>query len=308
VKAFKCLFSLLFWLLPVSSPFASDSLQLQKVTDDVYAIVGELGNRTPENLGDNATFGFVVTSQGVVLIDAGATFKGAKKIEQVVKTVTDKSIAVVINTGGQDHRWLGNGYFKSIGARIIASKDAVEDQKARTQDQFIMLASLVGEDGIKGTDAVYAGKTFDDKYEFVLGGVTFDIIHPGKAHTAGDSFVWLPQKNVMFTGDIVFTERMLGIGAQSNITSWISAYQSMAAYEPQYVVPGHGQATSLSKAKKDTYDYLVYLRNAVSEFMQSGGDITAISHIDQSKFSYLQNYETLAGRNAQQVFVELEWE
>jgi len=134
------------------------------------------------------------------------------------------------------------------------------------------------------------------------------VIHPGKAHTPGDSFVWLPQKSVMFTGDIVFTERMLGIGSQSNITSWISAYQSMAAYHPLHVVPGHGRATNLSKAKKDTYDYLVYLRNAVSEFMEGGGDISEISRIDQSQFSYLQNYETLAGRNAQQVFVELEWE
>lgn len=308
MKTSKYLISLLFWLFPLSQSFAIDSLKLQKVTDGVYAIVGELGNRTPKNLGNNATFGFIVTLEGVVLIDSGGTYKGAKEIHHLIKSITDKPITTIINTGGQDHRWLGNGYFKEQGARIIANKKAVQDQKTRSQDQFILLGNLVGVEGIKGTDAVYAEQTFDEKFEFMLGGVTFEVHHAGQAHTPGDSFVWLPQKNVMFTGDIVYTERMLDVGSQSNSKSWISAYQSMAAYKPMHVVPGHGQATDLSIARKATYDYLVSLRNAVSDFMESGGDISEISSVDQSKFSHLLNYETLAGRNAQQVFIELEWE
>jgi hypothetical protein len=112
----------------------------------------------------------------------------------------------------------------------------------------------------------------------------------------------------MFTGDIVYVERMLGVGTQSNSKSWISVYQSMAAYKPQYLVPGHGQATNLSQANKDTYDYLVFLRKSISDFMENGGDITDISSVDQSRFNYLLNYEMLSGRNAQQVYIEMEWE
>jgi glyoxylase-like metal-dependent hydrolase (beta-lactamase superfamily II) len=308
MNTYKHLLTLLLTLILASQAFASETLKVQKVTDNIYAIVGELGNRSPENLGNNATFGFVITSEGVVLIDPGGTYKGAKEIHGVIKSITDKPVTAVINTGGQDHRWLGNGYFKEQGATLIASNKAVEDQKARTQDELFRIGSLVGDDALSGTNAVYAKRTFDDELKFESGGIKFEIIHAGQAHTPGDSFVWLPQYSVIFTGDIVYTQRMLGVGSQSNSKSWVDVYQSMAAYKPDHVVPGHGEATNLARANADTYDYLVYLRESVSAFMENGGDITEISSIDQSKFSYLLNFETLAGRNAQKVFTELEWE
>lgn len=308
MKALTLLLAFLILTLPFSQSWADEKLTLQKVVDDVYAIVGDLGNRTADNLGNNATFGFVVTTEGVVLIDSGGTYQGAQKIEQIIKTVTDKAVVTVVNSGGQDHRWLGNGYFKKLGAQIIASEDAVIDQKERTQDQFFILGNLVGDIFIKDTDAVYAEKTFKEQFDFKVGNTIFNIRHSGQAHTPGDSFIWLPQKKVMFTGDIVYVERMLGVGAQSNSKSWISVFETMAAYKPEHLIPGHGQATDLSHAIKDTYDYLVFLRKSVSDFMEDGGDITEISSVSQSKFNYLLNYKTLSGRNAQQVFTEMEWE
>ena len=308
VKIFEQFFCLLILVLPFSQSWADGKLERQKVTEDVYAIVGELGNRTPDNLGNNATFGFVVTSEGVVVIDSGGTYQGARNIDLLIKEVTDKPVVTVINTGGQDHRWLGNDYFKKQAALIIASEKAVIDQKNRSQDQFILLANLVGEDAVKNTDAVYADKTFVENFEFELGGVIFEIHHRGQAHTPGDSFVWLPQKKVMFTGDIVYVERMLGVGTQSNSRSWINVFQAMAAYEPLHLIPGHGKPTNLIQATKDTYDYLLFLRKSVSDFIENGGDISDIGGVDQSKFGYLVNHEIIAGRNAQQVFTELEWE
>jgi glyoxylase-like metal-dependent hydrolase (beta-lactamase superfamily II) len=308
MKTSRYLLPLLFCLLPLSQSFAAASLELQKVTRDVYAIVGELGNRTPKNLGDNATFGFVVTKKGVVLIDSGGTYDGAKAIHSIIKSVTNKPVVIVINTGGQDHRWLGNGYFKQQGAQIIASEAAVKDQKARVKDQFFMLGNLVGEEEIKSTNPVYAEKVFENNYSFKLGDTVFEIHHVGQAHTPGDSFVWLPQKHVMFTGDIVYTERMLGILDHSNSKSWVEVFQAMAAFNPEHIVPGHGHATNLDQAQKDTYDYLVYIRQAVTDFMEGGGDISDIGNIDQSKFAYLINFDILAGRNAQQVYSEMEWE
>lgn len=306
MKILKLLLALL--IFACSQSWADGDLKLQQVTEGVYAIVGELGNRSAGNLANNATFGFVVTTEGVVLIDPGGTYQGAQKIDLLIKEVTDKPVVKVINTGGQDHRWLGNGYFQKQGAQIIASAAAVSDQKARTQDQFIRLGSLVGDEGLKGTDAVYADKTFKQQLEFKLGDTRFEIHHAGQAHTPGDSFIWLPQKKVMFTGDIVYVERMLGVGSQSNSKSWVRVYQTMAAYQPRYLIPGHGAATNLSQANKDTYDYLVFLRQAVTDFIEDGGDLTEISSVDQSKFDYLLNFKMLAGRNAQQVFTELEWE
>lgn len=304
---YKYLATLLL-LLTTSQSFANEPLRLQGVTDGVYAIVGELGNRTATNLGNNATFGLVITTEGAVLIDSGGTYKGAVEIHRIIRSITEKPVIAVINTGGQDHRWLGNGYFKENGAKLIAGKKAVEDQKERLNSQLTRISNLVGEPGMAGTNPVFAEQTFDDNLAIEFGGVTFEIFHTGQAHTPGDSFVWLPQKSVMFTGDIVYTQRMLNVGSQSNSKSWVNVYQNMAAYEPDHVVPGHGEATDLARANADTYDYLTFLRNSVSTFMENDGDISEVGSIDQSGFSYLLNYESLAGRNAQKVFTELEWE
>ncbi len=287
---------------------AQAELELQPVAADVYAIVGDLGNRSPQNLGNNATFGLVLTSAGAVLIDPGGSYRGAQQIDALIDQVTDAPVVTVINTGGQDHRWLGNGYFRERGARIIASATAVADQRTRMQDQFIRLEGLVGKAGLAGTEAEFADESFETEYAFSLGDTRFELRHAGQAHTPGDIFVWLPQQRVMFTGDIVYVERMLGVGSQSNSKSWVSAFETMAAYAPEHIVPGHGHATDLARAKRDTYDYLRFLRETIAAFIDDGGDMSEIGSIDQSRYHYLLNHETLAGRNAQQVFTELEWE
>ena len=295
-------------LTVVGQAGANQQLEVQRVTDNVYAIVGELGNRTPENLGNNATFAFVVTDVGVVLVDSGGTAGGAAAIDAAIDTVTDQPVVKVINSGGQDHRWLGNSYFKAQGAEIIASENAVIDQQARSENQLMLLANLVGEEGLASTKPVVAETTFESEIRFELGGTAFEIYHAGQAHTPGDSYVWLPQKKVMLTGDIVYIDRMLGVGAQSNSQSWLSVYQSMAAHKPEHLVPGHGPATTLEKANQDTYSYLVFLRESVGSFMEDGGEMTGIGSVDQSEFSYLLNFDSISGRNAQQVYSEMEWE
>lgn len=286
----------------------ADNLQLVNVAKDVYALVGPITNRTPQNLGNNATFGFVVTDDGVVLIDSGGSFMGAQEIHQAIKKVTDKPVRYVINSGGQDHRWFGNSYFSAQGASIISSKAARADHQQRLSNQISNLTALIGDDKFSGTQEKYADILFDTDYDLTLGGVRFEIHHVGQAHTPGDSYIWLADRSVMFSGDIVYVERMLGVGEQSNSRSWVEVFESMAAYNPEHVVPGHGHPVALSVAEKDTYAYLLALRNQVAAFMQQGGDASDIAQVDLNEFNYLYNFETLAGRNALKVYTELEWE
>jgi len=290
------------------SAHAEPVLKTEKITDNVYALVGPTTNRDEKNLGNNANFGVIVTKEGVVLIDPGGTFKGAQMIHDSIRAITSKPVTHVINTGGQDHRWLGNGYFKSQGAHIIANAKAVTDQKSRLQDQLIGLGNLVGDDGLVGTEAVYADEAFVDQKIFTVGDTRIEIYHAGQAHTPGDSFVWIPEHKVMFSGDIVYMDRMLGVGSQSAHRSWIDAFTVMASKQPEVIIGGHGKPADLAKATADTYNYLVFLRNAVLAFIDEGHGMEEISKIDQSRFSYLDNFETLKGRNAQRVFEELEWE
>jgi glyoxylase-like metal-dependent hydrolase (beta-lactamase superfamily II) len=297
-------------LLPLMSfaRAAPVELALQPVTDGVWALVGEMAQRSPDNLANNATFGVIDTGAGLVLVDPGGSAKGAAQIDAAIKTFSDKPVVLVINTGGQDHRWLGNAYWQAKGARIVASAAAVADQQARSRDQLIALDNLVGKDGMAGTNPVHADETFDTELTLTVGETEIRLYHWGAAHTPGDAAVWLPAKQVLFSGDIIYVERMAGVGPMSDIKSWIEVYGHATALPALHLVPGHGHATDLDQADRDTGHYLRALRDRVALFIQDGGTLAEINRVDQSEFMRLQAADELAGRNAHQVFQQLEFD
>ncbi len=136
----------------------------------------------------------------------------------------------------------------------------------------------------------------------------FEIHHPGPSHTPGDSFVWIKKQKTAFTGDLVYVERIVGIGPQSHSGKWIESFKAMASYKPAHIIPGHGHATTLERATRDTFDYLVNLRRVMAAHIENGGEMIDSVGVDQSAFSYLIQFKALAKRNAQQVYSEMEWE
>ncbi len=206
------------------------------------------------------------------------------RVNAAIRTVTDQPVIFVIDTGGQDHRWLGNGYWQVLGATVIASEDAVADQRARGSMQMTALAQLLGA-APDGTEPSYADVTFEADHTLVVGGLTFEIVRPGAAHTPGDSFVWAPDRDVVFTGDIVYGERILGVGDQSSIAEWPAAFEVIEATGATHVVPGHGHATLMQRARADTYDYLMNLRARLRTLLDEGGDMKDAPAVDQSAFA-----------------------
>lgn len=116
-----------------------------KVTDDIYAFVGPLGQRSEANAGLNANYGFVITATGVILIDSGASSHSASMLEKAIKEVTLKPIRWVLNTGSQDHRWLGNAYFAKQGAEVHAMAGTIKTQRIFAQQQLDNLKRFVGD-------------------------------------------------------------------------------------------------------------------------------------------------------------------
>ncbi len=302
----KLLFSLISILL-FSSLHAEIPLKVSKVADNIYALKGELNQRSKENYANNATFGLVVTNEGALLIDSGGSYLGAKQIAKTIKTITDKPVKVVINTGGQDHRWWGNSYFKALGAHIITSKAAYADQKKRANDEYNGLERFLG-DAIKGTKDVYADEQFENTLDLTLGQYTFKLIYAGAAHTVGDSFVWMPKEKILFAGDIVFMDRLLGPGPAADTASWMKVFETMASYKPEVIIPGHGAPGSLKKATEETYDYIKFMRSEVAKILDNDGSMQDAAKIDQSHYSYLKVYDKMAGRSAQAFFSQMEFE
>ena len=293
----------LFFL--VSSAHAFETV---KVNERVYALVGELGQRSPENLGHNMTSGFIVGDEAVAVVDPGACYKGAERIEAAVRAVTDKPIRWVINSGAQDHRWLANGWFKARGATVVAAEAARDYMEATADRQLEGIKKWVGE-GCDGTEPVFPEVTFDDRHVIDLGGERVELRFTGGAHTPGDAFVWLPDSGVLFTGDAVYVQRLLGV-FPNGLKRWIASLELMRdELKPTVVIPGHGHVTDLNEAMRDTYDYLVLLRDRVQARIDDGAfdAVEAAQGLDQSAFSYLENWDQLSFRamNAQRVADEL---
>lgn len=305
------IFLLSITVLNVSWSRPSERIETQKVTDNVYALVGQRGPMSKWNYGTNATFGVVITAKGVVLIDTGASYLAAKEIHRKIKEITDKPIILVINTGSEDLRWLGNSYFKELGAKIITSDVALKDQRERANDLINRLDEYIFPKFSAGTKDVYANETFLKSKYFNIANTKFVLTYTGPSYLAGDFFVWMPDEKIVFTGDIVSTERMLAVSRDSNTASWLKAFEAIRDLKPVYVIPGHGHATDIKKATADTYDYLSLLRSSVKQFIKDGGKIEDVSTLKEyplSPYERLIGFEMLLGRNALHVYMELEWE
>lgn len=294
-------------LLLVGSLTAS-AFDTVRVADNIYALVGDLGQRSPENLGHNMTSGFIVTNEGVVVIDTGGSRANAEAIHAAIRKVSDKKIIYAINSGGQDHRWFGNDYFRKQGAKIVAADSTAKDMRDRGAEQVERIKPLLG-DKFAGTQLVYPDTTFAQRMTLPVKGITIELIYSGGAHTPGDLLVWLPQSSVAFAGDTVFAERMLGILPDS-AGRWIKSLEYLRdTLQPRVVVPGHGKVTDMKQAQRDSYDYLVFLRSTVTKRFADGAfdPVEASQNLDQSRFSYLKNYEDLGlrSRNALAVAEEL---
>jgi glyoxylase-like metal-dependent hydrolase (beta-lactamase superfamily II) len=294
--------------LAIVGPGSARALDLVTVAPDVHALVGELGQRSPANLGSNSTHGFVVTAAGIVVIDPGATAKGAAQIEQRIRAISDRPIVAVINTGGQDHRWLGNGYFKARGARLIASQAAIADQKQRFDLQWMALKMLVGEPGLDGTEPAYADTAISGRTTLQFGDTLFELIPSGGAHTPGDLIVWLPGPRIVFAGDVVYTDRLLAVLPVSSTRSWLAAFALVESLNPGTIVPGHGKPGHLATARRHTRDYLAHIRGLARQSLDRGDTIEDTLRGDQSIFSTLTGFDLLARPNLQQTYIEMEFE
>jgi glyoxylase-like metal-dependent hydrolase (beta-lactamase superfamily II) len=296
-------------LASVSLDTLAVEVSFKPVTEGVYAYVGETGPRSYDNEGLNATIGLVDTPAGVVLIDSGATFQSARKIDEAIKKITSRPVRWVINTGGQDHRWLGNGYFIAQGAEVIAHASAKADMQARGGDYLAALGTALKE-RVEGTVPTLPTRFVEGNDNALeLGGITLALRYRGGGHTPGDMMVWLPGKKVLFSGDVVYVDRVLSVIPVSNTKAWLASFKVIEDLQPQYVVPGHGKVSTLATARADTADYLVALRAHMKKAVDEGVDVSAAGKsFNTALFMRLLNAADLMPGNSSRTYLEVERE
>jgi glyoxylase-like metal-dependent hydrolase (beta-lactamase superfamily II) len=291
------------------APSAAHAFQpkAEKVVDNVYAIVGPLGQRSADNDGLNANFGFIVTPGGVILVDSGASLLGAKKIEAAIARVTKQPVRWVVNTGSQDHRWLGNDYFAGKGAEVIAMSRTAATQAEYAAQHMEGLTRFLGK-RMQGTQPLPAPKTLaGESATLERGGETLQLTYTN-AHFPGDAWVWLPRQRVMFSGDLVYVDRLLGVLPWSSVKNGQQAFKALAALKPARIVPGHGRVCDLAQAQRETGDYYDFLADKVGAAAREMEPLSATldRYADLPAFRHLMNYSDLHRANMNRAFTQFE--
>lgn len=279
-----------------------------EVIPHVWSAIGATGPATYENAGHNNNLSFVVTGEGVVVINGGGSYLLAKALHDEIRAISDEPVILVIDENGQGHAMLGNSYWAEQGVAILAHEDAAADFEERSADIV---------DGAKGrlkeraekTAAALPTETFADRKDLELGNFKIEVLYLGTAHSPGDIQVWLPDQKLVIAGDIAFHERLLPVFDNTDtagwVETWINEFENLGAL---HVIPGHGHPTNLAQVRRYTLDYLQHLRARIRTHIDDGGELAEAYYIDQSEYEHLDAFELLATRNAGRVFEHMEFE
>ena len=274
----------------------------------VFSAIGATAPPTYENSGHNNNLSFVITDDGVVVVNGGASYRLARALHDEIKLLTDQPVKLVINENGQGHAMLGNSYWAEQGVDILAHVEAIEEIEA--EGDFILQGmERYNRDKAEGTTVVVPNLSFEDRYDFTLGDVSFEVLHLGPAHGPGDTQVWIPQWSTVIAGDMAFHERMPPIFEGACTKCWIETFDGpFTDLGATYVIPGHGHPTNMAQVTRYTTDYLKDLRAKIGEHIDNGGELADAYYVDQSQWAHLDTFEELATKNAGRVYEEMEWE
>ncbi|TJZ89952.1 MBL fold metallo-hydrolase [Paracoccus gahaiensis] len=280
-----------------------------EVAPGVYSAIGATQPPTYENAGHNNNLSFIVTADGVAVVNGGASWKLAAALHSEIRKITDQPVKLVINENGQGHSMLGNSYWATQNIPILAHKDAAADFIDVSGPSGLEALNEYAGENAAGTRIVEPTELFSHRKDIQMGDTKIEVLHLGSAHSPGDTQVWLPDSKVLIAGDIAFSERMPPIFEGTCTLCWIETFETkLQLLGAEIVVPGHGAPTDLATVRHGTVDYLKDLRAKISEHIESGGDLSQAYYVDQSQWAYMDTFEELAAKNAGMVFSEVEFE
>lgn len=307
---------LLYWsaLSPVyaagaSYPAVTVPMTLKQVSDHAFYVQGLAGTAF-EHEGFVSNAGAVVTSEGVVVIDALGTPSLAHRFVSLLREVTDQPIKKVIATHYHADHIYGLQVFEELGAEIIAPAGAEdylmsEVAQQRLEERRFSLEPWVND----STRLVDPNHYINREWRFSMGGVEFMVTPVGSAHSDADLTVYVEPDRVLFSGDIIFEGRVPFVG-NANSRHWLEVLKNMEAREVAALIPGHGAAADKpNEAVGLTVRYLSYLREKMGKAVEAFIPFDeAYAAVDWSEFADLPAFEAANRRNAYQVYLAMEAE
>ncbi len=297
--------------LPVLQPDRASGTMLYnspvKVVDGIWSAIGATAPPTYENSGHNNNLSFIITPDGVVVMNAGDNYLLAQALHREIQQRTDQPVKYVVLENGQGHAMLGMNYWQQQGAIVIAHEDTATEIE-HTGDEVLARMQTRNRDKAMGTELSQPDELFSDKRVIELGGETIELLNLGPAHSPGDIIMWLPKRKIVIAGDIAFHQRLLPVFEHTDTAAWIETWETFAALGATIVVPGHGDPTVMEEVEKYTLGYLQHMRQVIGDLLDSGGTLIDAYAVDQSAYRHLDTFTELAARNADQIYRAMEFE
>ena len=279
-----------------------------EVAPGAYMVQGvsALGSAANRNFISNAAF--VVTPEGVLVIDALGSPALARELLAEIRRITPAPVRYVVLTHYHADHIYGLQVFKDAGATIVAHRDAQWYLNSDTAEQRLKasreeMAPAIDAD----TRLVPADRWIDGRTTLSLGTLQIVLQPVGPAHTPEDLVVWLPQRKLLFAGDLVFRGRIPFVG-QADSGRWITALDTLLAFDAAVIVPGHGPVSQSARADLETTrDYLVYLRKTMGEAARNMDPFDeAYARTDWSRFDKLPLFNAANRMNAYNTYLLME--
>jgi len=256
--------------------------------------------------------GVIIGDDSVMVIEAQATPRLARKVIEKVRSVTDKPITHLVLTHYHAVRVLGasaygaNEIIMSDKARSMVAERGKEDWDS---EFFRMPRLFEGHEEIPGL--TWPTTTFNSKMSVFLGKRRVDLYQVGRAHTAGDIVVHVPDQNVLFTGDIVEYHSACYCG-DGHFKDWPETLEAVRAFGANAIVPGRGDALignqKVNDALDSTADFIRSTFEPVRQVAFRGGSLKeayeAVRAACDPKFANYAIYEHCLPFNVSRAYDE----
>jgi quinoprotein relay system zinc metallohydrolase 1 len=253
-------------------------LKPRQLAPDVYVVEGANADFSPRNGCNIINTGFIVTKDGVLVINTGPSRIYGEQLRLAIARVTSASISQVVHLNLHPDYFLGNQGFGDVPRLATATTQQGMEREAKSYEDNLF--RLCG-DWMKGTQALLPSATVRPG-RFNLGGRAMEL-REYTGHTASDLILVDLTSGVVFAGGLVFTQR-IPTTPHASMSQWSASLERLRAELPQLLggvpltalVPSHGPVRSDIQGLNQTLDYLVWLDRALSKGAESGFDINDV--------------------------------
>ena len=288
---------------------ATPAVSAVRVADSVWLVQGDaaLGTAANRNFVSNA--GFVVTDDGVVVIDALGSPALANELIAEIRRLTPQPIRYLIVTHFHADHIYGLQAFKAIGTVIVAHAAGREYLNSDTAQQRLQSSRRDLAPWIDDSTRLTGADRWLDQPDHTLrvGAHDFHIRRVGPAHTPEDVVVHVPKAGVLFAGDLVFRGRIPFVG-QADSRQWIDSLTRLLDFKPTLLIPGHGPPSAQPLTDLAlTRDYLLHLRQAMGDAARNLEPFDeAYAKADWSRFEHLPLFRAANRMNAYNTYLLME--